>query len=235
MANPRLFRTIDKAVFDYNMIEEGDRILLAASGGKDSTALAEYFSMRLRRPKPKFEIAAMHVATDIAPAFAKELEDRFKEWNIPLVVKTVSVLGRLQPKQKMNCWWCSAQRRCELNKYATDNGFNKIALGHHLDDILETVLMNSLQKGILSTMPPVLKFDKYPMTFIRPLCYADIPMIVEHAEKAGYICSTCTCTFQENSTRKKARSRLDLLTDGSYKMKMNLYKSLQNVDKKYLP
>ncbi len=119
----------------------------------------------------------------------------------------------------MNCWWCSTQRRAELNKYAAENGFNKIALGHHLDDILETVLMNALQKRVLSTMPPVLKFSKYPVTFIRPLCLADLKMIIAHAETEKYLCSTCTCEFQENSARKKARTRLDLLTGGSYKMK----------------
>jgi len=160
MANPKLFRIIDRAVFNYNMIQENDRILLAASGGKDSTALAEYFSMRLKRPVPHFAIHALHIATDIAPSFSNEIIKKFEQWNIPLTIKTVSVLERLKPGKKMNCWWCSAQRRTELNKFAIENGYNKIALGHHLDDILETLLMNSLQKGILATMPPVLKFQK---------------------------------------------------------------------------
>ncbi|AGT43398.1 tRNA 2-thiocytidine biosynthesis TtcA family protein [Treponema pedis] len=235
MANPKLFRTIDRAVFDYKMIEENDRILLAASGGKDSTALAEYFSMRIKRPNPKFTVHAMHIASDVAPEFSSEIIKRFDEWNIPLTVKKISVLGRLKPGEKMNCWWCSSQRRTELNKFAMENGFNKIALGHHIDDILETLLMNSLQKGILATMPPVLKFDKYPVTIIRPLCLADLSMIIRHAEEAGYICSTCTCTFQENSVRKTARSRLAGLTGGSYKLKINLFNSLKNILTKYLP
>ncbi|MEL3913626.1 tRNA 2-thiocytidine biosynthesis TtcA family protein [Treponema pedis] len=235
MANPKLFRTIDRAVFDYKMIEENDRILLAASGGKDSTALAEYFSMRIKRPNPKFTVHAMHIASDVAPEFSSEIIKRFDEWNIPLTVKKISVLGRLKPGEKMNCWWCSSQRRTELNKFAMENGFNKIALGHHIDDILETLLMNSLQKGILATMPPVLKFDKYPVTIIRPLCLADLSMIIRHAEEAGYICSTCTCTFQENSVRKTARSRLAGLTGGSYKLKINLFNSLKNILPKYLP
>ncbi|WP_024467202.1 tRNA 2-thiocytidine biosynthesis TtcA family protein [Treponema pedis] len=235
MANPKLFRTIDRAVFDYKMIEENDRILLAASGGKDSTALAEYFSMRIKRPNPKFTVHAMHIASDVAPEFSSEIIKCFDEWNIPLTVKKISVLGRLKPGEKMNCWWCSSQRRTELNKFAMENGFNKIALGHHIDDILETLLMNSLQKGILATMPPVLKFDKYPVTIIRPLCLADLSMIIRHAEEAGYICSTCTCTFQENSVRKTARSRLAGLTGGSYKLKINLFNSLKNILPKYLP
>ena len=235
MPNPKLFRTIDKAVSEYNMIEAGDRILIAASGGKDSTALTEYFAARLQRRYPIFEAAALHIATDIGSEFAPELAERFKSWGIELNIKTISVLERLKTGKKMNCWWCSSQRRLELSKYAQEHGFNKIALGHHLDDILETALMNALTKGELAAMPPVLKFDKFPLTFIRPLCLADIPMIVRHAEMQGYISSTCTCSYQNNSGRKTARSRLDKLTDGNYELKRKLFDALRNVNAAYLP
>ena len=235
MANPKLFRTIDKAVSEYNMIEEDDRILIAASGGKDSTALAEYFAAQLQRRHPVFEAAALHIATDIGSGFAPELAERFKSWGIDLTVKTISVLERLKIGKKMNCWWCSGQRRLELSKYAQEHGFNKIALGHHLDDILETALMNALTKGELTAMPPVLKFDKFPLTFIRPLCLADIPMIIRHAEMQGYISSTCTCSYQDNSGRKTARSRLDKLTDGNYELKRKLFDALRNINTAYLP
>lgn len=235
MANPKLFRTIDKAVSEYNMIEEDDRILIAASGGKDSTALAEYFAARLHRRHPVFKAAALHIATDIGSAFAPELAERFKSWGIELNIKTISVLERLKTGKKMNCWWCSSQRRLELSRYAQEHGFNKIALGHHLDDILETALMNALTKGELAAMPPVLKFDKFPLTFIRPLCLADIPMIIRHAEMQGYISSTCTCSYQDNSGRKTARSRLDKLTDGNYELKRKLFDALRNINTAYLP
>lgn len=217
------------------MIEAGDRILIAASGGKDSTALTEYFAARLQRRRPVFEAAALHIATDIGSEFAPELAARFKSWGIDLTVKTISVLERLKTGKKMNCWWCSSQRRLELSKYAQEHGFNKIALGHHLDDILETALMNALTKGELAAMPPVLKFDKFPLTFIRPLCLADIPMIIRHAEMQGYISSTCTCSYQDNSGRKTARSRLDKLTDGNYELKRKLFDALRNINTAYLP
>lgn len=235
MANPKLFRTIDKAVSDYKMIENGDRILIAASGGKDSTALAEYFGGRLKRSQPVFEVAALHIATDIGSGFAPELKQRFQDWGIALSIKEISVLERLKSGKKMNCWWCSSQRRLELSRYAQVHGFNKIALGHHLDDILETVLMNALTKGELAAMPPILRFDKFPLTFIRPLCLADILMIVRHAEMQGYISSTCTCSYQENSGRKTARSRLDALTGGNYLLKRRLFDALRNINIDYLP
>ena len=235
MERPRLFRVIDKAVFEYKLIEEGDRILIGASGGKDSTALVEYFADRQRQHREHFEFTALHVETEITPPLRPELAALFTKWGVEPVSLRVDVLGRLKSDKNMNCWWCSTQRRTELNNYAIANGYNKIALGHHLDDILETLLMNMLNKGELSTMPPRLKYDKYPVTVIRPLCFADVASIVAHAEKAGYISQTCTCSYQENSGRKKARSRLESLTGGNVAEKQRLFESLRNVKPLYLP
>ncbi|HQL34068.1 MAG TPA: tRNA 2-thiocytidine biosynthesis TtcA family protein [Treponemataceae bacterium] len=239
MANPRLFRVIDHGIAEYSMIEEGDRILIGASGGKDSTALVEYFGSRLlrlsRHGGPSFEVAALHVSTEIGSPIAPVLVDRFSAWGVPLHTVSVSVLGRLKAGKTMNCWWCSTQRRTELNEFAIREGYNKIALGHHIDDILETLLMNALVKGELSTMPPRLAYEKYPVTVIRPLCFADIPMIVRHAEEAGYISSVCTCTYQDNSGRRSARSKLEALTGGSYAEKLKLFEALRNVKQAYLP
>ena len=155
MPQPKLFSIIDKAIFEYQMIEEGDRILIGASGGKDSTALVEYFARRKRQGREKFDFTALHVSTEIAPPFDPGLRQLFASWGVEPVVIPVGVLERLKPGRSMNCWWCSTQRRTELNEYAMANGYNKIALGHHLDDILETLLMNALGKGELSTMPLV--------------------------------------------------------------------------------
>ena len=88
------------------------------------------------------------------------------------------------------------------------------ALGHHLDDILETLLMNMIGKGQLATMAPRMQYKNYPLTVIRPLGYADIDSIIDHAEKSGFKSSICICTYQDNSGRKDARGKLDVLTDG---------------------
>ena len=157
---PRLSSLIDKAVFDYNLIEKGDRILIGASGGKDSTALIKYFADRARRPArdvasdTSFEYKALFIKSDFAPDFPAGIMDKFRELNVPFEQLNVNVLERVKPGQKMSCWWCSTQRRTELLNYAIANGFNKIALGHHMDDILETLLMNMLNKGELASMPP---------------------------------------------------------------------------------
>ena len=235
MGNPTIFSLIDRAISDYSMIQRGDRILLAASGGKDSTVMAEYFYNRKKRKSCDFEVKAFHVATNISPSFPHILKEKFEEWGIDLITKDVDVLGRLKEGKKMNCWFCSNQRRLELSLIAQKLGYNKIALGHHLDDILETLLMNMLNKKSLFTMPPVLAFQKFPITIIRPLCLCDTAIIARHAKENGYLCSTCTCDYQENSGRKEARRRLFNLTEGSYVLKRNMFESLKNIHKEYLP
>jgi len=237
MAQSKLFSLIDKAVHEYALIENGDRILIGTSGGKDSTALVEYFASRQRqqRPNEHFEFAALHIAPGFANHLNPKLLEQFLEWGVELKILDIDVLGRLKANKKMNCWWCSTQRRTELNNYAMKNGYNKIALGHHLDDILETLLMNALEKGQLSTMPPRLKYKKYPVTVIRPLCFATEKTIIRHAQIVGYKKDTTTCTYDDNSTRKNIRSRLEALTQGDEGEKQKLFDALRNINSEYLP
>ena len=255
MPNPPLYRAIDRALSEYPMIERGDSVLLGASGGKDSTALAEFLaSLKKRRCPLDFRLEALHVSTEFEeappPGNADFNDGRadgrknagfdsvralFAEWEIPLHTVNVSVLGRLKPGKKMNCWWCSTQRRTELNNFAISHGFNKIALGHHLDDILETLLMNALDRGELSTMPPVLSYRNYPVTVIRPLCFADVAMIASHAKARGWYAATCTCAWQANSQRREAREKLKALTAGSREKKLMLFEALRHVKAEYLP
>jgi tRNA(Ile)-lysidine synthase TilS/MesJ len=236
MPQPKLFSVIDKAIYDYKMIESGDKILIGASGGKDSTALVEYFANRARRPDADFTYTAIHIENDFeACSLSPRLRELFAQWNVDLKSLFVNVLGRVKEGRKMNCYWCSTQRRTELLHYALEHGYTKLVLGHHLDDILETLLMNMLNKAELSTMPPVFHYQKYPLTIIRPLCYADVEMIKEYAKNAGYIVTTCTCSYQDNSGRKDARSRLEALTQGSRDAKEKMFNALRNINREYLP
>lgn len=235
MSQPLLFSLMDKAVFDYKMIEEGDRILVGASGGKDSTALIEYFANRLKRKNALFSFACLHVTSEITPPLSAGLLDLFKSWNVEVLDFYVDVLARVKPGFKMNCWWCSTQRRNELLKYAMDKGYNKIALGHHLDDILETMLMNMLDKGEFATMPPVMRYSNYPCQIIRPLCYSDEKTIIEHGKERGYIVNTCTCNYQDNSRRKDARKSIEFLTGGDKVKKNKMFRAMKNILTDYLP
>ena len=236
MPQPLLFSIIDKAVFDYHMIEPGDRILVGASGGKDSTALVEYFANRRKRAGADFSFSAMHIETDFeACTMSPRLRSQLREWDVDVINYFVDVQNRVKEGFKMSCYWCSNQRRNELVHFALEHGYNKIALGHHLDDILETLLMNMLRKGELSTMPPRLNYQKYPLSLIRPLCYADVETIKAHAKEAGYSSTTCTCSYQDNSGRKDARSRLEALTHGDRRAKERMFSALRNINTEYLP
>ncbi len=235
MPQPRLFRIIDKAVFDYKMIEDDDKILVGASGGKDSTALIQYLANRQKWKGSHFSFTAFHVQSEITPPLNGELIRLFESWGVRPVSFDVRVLGRLKKGRKMNCWWCSTQRRTELLHFALSNGYNKLALGHHLDDILETLLMNMINKGELSTMAPCMKYRNYPLTVIRPLYYADVNSIITHGNEYGFISSTCSCSYQDNSGRKEARRHLEELTDGDIAKKKRLLASLQNIIPEYLP
>ncbi|MBR1722805.1 MAG: tRNA 2-thiocytidine biosynthesis protein TtcA [Treponema sp.] len=232
---PKIFSLIDKAIYDYEMIPSGAKILVGASGGKDSTLLIEYFANRMKRRNEHFSFTALHIKTDFADEFSPELKKLFEAWGVNLEVLEVNTLERLKPGRKMNCFWCSMQRRKELNEYAARNGFTHVALGHHLDDVLETLLMNMLNKGSLETMPPALKYQKFPVTVIRPLYYVPVSEIVDYAEGSGWKSQTCTCSYQENSGRKDARRRLDLLTKGDNSQKKRLLLSLKNIRQDYLP
>ena len=225
----KLYSLIDKAFFDFKMLEKGSRILVGASGGKDATLLIEYLANRLKskRPYDDFSFEAVYIKTDFADGFNKELASTMEKWGVNVKTIEVNTLERIKEGHRMNCWWCSTQRRKELIDYALKNGFDTLALGHHMDDILETFLMNMLEKGELSTMQPLFKYEKYPLKIIRPLAYASVDMIREHAAEMGWQQITCTCTYQENSGRKEARKRLELLTDGDYAKKTHMMRAMK--------
>lgn len=230
MSQPKLFRIIDKALWDYKMISSGDKILVGLSGGKDSLALLHYLVNRKLQERESFQICALHIKTDVTSGISPTLISLAKSWNVTLIIKEISVLERLKSGKKMNCWWCSTQRRTELNNYAMKNSFNKIALGHHMDDILETLLMNMLQKGELSTMSPVVTYRKYPVQVIRPLCFCSEQRIIDYCRENNFISETCTCDYQNNSFRKEARKKLFDLTEGDEQTKLKMLHSLKNIN-----
>lgn len=233
-------KAIAKAIYDYQLIEEGDRILIGASGGKDSTTLSWALARRLRWEGPRFELKALRIRTDVPgggmPQEAERaLESLYAEWGIPLETVDVPVIGRLKPGKEMNCYWCATQRRTELMHHALDHGYNKIALGHHLDDILTTLLMNMVNKGELSTMVPKLRYRKFPVTVIRPLALVPEESIRRFAASQGWLNVTCSCAYGAEGERKEFQRRLEVLTGGELDAKLRMFHSLCRVNPEYLP
>ncbi|MDR2542681.1 MAG: tRNA 2-thiocytidine biosynthesis TtcA family protein [Treponema sp.] len=224
-----------KTVMQRKLIQEGDRILIAVSGGKDSSVLAWVLSAIRPALKFNYELAALHISTDFCACCKKSaLCDRLEEWGIPFTDLFVPVVGRLKEGEKMNCYWCSTQRRAELLKYAVENGFNKIALGHHLDDIIETFFMNLCYKGELLTMPILLKYRKFPVSLIRPLALLDEKQIIECAAQQNILKNVCTCPYGQNSKRREIRNKITGFTNNSGEMKRRILYALGSGKMDYL-
>jgi len=216
-----------KAVMERALITQGDRVLIAVSGGKDSSVLAWALSEIKRALKINYELSALHISTDFCACCKKNaLCERLAEWGIPFTDLFVPVIGRLKENRKMNCYWCSTQRRTELLKYAVENGFNKIALGHHLDDIIETFFMNLFSKGTMLAMPVLLKYRKYPVSLIRPLAFIEENVIISCAKEQNILKNTCTCPYGQNSKRRDIRSKIKNLTGEDGDIKRRVLKAL---------
>jgi tRNA 2-thiocytidine biosynthesis protein TtcA len=218
-----------KAVLERDLIREGDRVLIAVSGGKDSTVLAWALSSIRRALKRSYELAAIHISSDFCACCKKSaLARQLEEWDIPFTDLFVPVIGRLKEGEKMNCYWCSTQRRTELLKYAVENNFNKIALGHHLDDIIETFFMNMTGKGELSAMPMLLSYRKYPVSLIRPLGYLEEQQIIACAGEKHILKAACTCPYGIHSRRRDVRKRIADFTGNSGAVKRRIFKALSS-------
>ena len=234
-AQSTLAKLIEVAIRRFEMIEKGDRILLAVSGGKDSTSLARDLAIKRGWWSFPFELRAIHIGADFpACGTNPDLPDLLAEWGIEYVNLEVPILGRLKPGRSMNCYWCSTQRRTELIRYAMAEGFNKIALGHHLDDIVETLLMNMLYKGQMSGMKPVVTYEKYPVSIIRPLALCEERQIVDYVGEVGFGSSVSTCQFGLESKRREVRERVKTLTGGSSDLKRNLFEATDTINLAYL-
>lgn len=211
----RLFKRLNerfvKAFATYRLLQDDDHILIGLSGGKDSLLLTELLAKRALIQHPRFKVEAVHVrmedihyetSTDYLQQFCSAL-------NISLHLVTTSFGSQAssasspdsQLKPKPPCFLCSWQRRKVLFNLAQQLGCNKIALGHHRDDIINTTLMNLFFQGRFGTMPALLQMRKMPLSIIRPLCMIDEADVSRYAELSGYEKQRKRCPYEKDTNR----------------------------------
>ncbi len=186
----------------YHLIDDGDRILVALSGGKDSLCLLDLLAQRQRIFMPRFSIEAIHIRMDnIAyETDTNYLEDFCRQRNVNLHVVNTS-FDASSDKRKSPCFLCSWNRRKQMFNLAQEIGCNKIALGHHMDDLIHTALMNECFQGRFDTMPVFLQMKKMPLAIIRPLCLCHESDIKAYAEQEGYQKQRKLCPYEKDSYR----------------------------------
>lgn len=208
----RLRHGVGQAIEEYNMIEEGDRVMVCLSGGKDSFTLLDILLSLQRSAPVKFEILAVNLDQK-QPGFPEHvLPDYLSRLGVPFHIleqDTYSVVKRVVPEGKTQCSLCSRLRRGALYTFAEQNGITKIALGHHRDDILATFFLNLFYGGKLRGMPAKLLSDDGKNVVIRPLAYCKEKDIASYAEASGFPIIPCTlCGSQENLQRQAVKEMM---------------------------
>jgi len=232
----RIEKRFSRGVVQYGLIEEGDKILIGLSGGKDSLALVELLGKRSRIFKPRFSVVAVHVVMTNIPyqADLEYLKAHAAAYDIPLIVHETS-FDPTTDTRKSPCFLCSWNRRKVLFDVAKEQGCNKIALGHHMDDILETMLMNITFQGSFSTMPPKLVMRKFDMTIIRPMCLVHESDLIELSKLHAYQKQKKNCPYEVQSSRSNMKDVLRQLEALNPEARYSLWGSMTNVQTELLP
>ena len=209
----RLRRQVGEAIGDYRMIEDGDRVMVCLSGGKDSYTMLEVLRQLQAKAPVRFELVAVHLDQK-QPGYPPEVLPRYLDSiGVPYTIleqDTYSVVKRVVPEGKTMCGLCSRLRRGALYTHAKREGFTKIALGHHRDDIVETFFLNLFFHAKLAAMPPKLQSEDGEHIVIRPLAYCAEADIARYAEARAFPIIPCTlCGSQETLQRKVVGAMLE--------------------------
>lgn len=236
----KIWRMFAKAINTYDLVKEGDKIAVCISGGKDSMLMAKLFQELKLHNKFEFEVKFLVMDPGYSPENRKVIEENARKLNIPITIYESDIFESVYNVEKSPCYLCARMRRGYLYKFAKNMGCNKIALGHHYDDVIETILMGMLYSGQVQTMMPKLHSTNYEgMELIRPLylireqdikswCrYNDLHFI----QCACKFTDTCTtCNNEENrSKRVEIKELIKTLKQVNPYVEGNIFKSVENV------
>lgn len=229
----QILRKTAQAINQYNMIEDGDKIMVCLSGGKDSYCLLEMLLLLQQKAPIKFDIIAVNLdqkqpgfPEDILPVYLKS-----KEVDFHIIERdTYSVVKKVIPEGKTTCGLCSRMRRGILYDFAEENGITKIALGHHRDDIIETFFLNIFYNGTIKAMPPKLLSDDKRNIVIRPLAFVSEKETFQYSELKNFPIIPCNlCGSQDNLQRVFIKDMLNKWEENNPDRKNVIFKALSNI------
>ncbi|MGE5197159.1 MAG: ATP-binding protein [Deltaproteobacteria bacterium] len=226
-------KRVGKAITDYGMMADGDKVAVAVSGGKDSLTLLKVLADRQKFVPIKYELLAVHIDLGYPCMHPKILAEYFKSQGINYHIEKVDIL-RGKTRKDISCFWCSWNRRKALFETAVRFGCNKVAFGHHHDDIIETILMNLFFHGEISAMAPKQELFKGKIVIIRPLAYVEEDMIRRFAREAGFPHEKCSCPNSITSNRTRMEKLIRELEKTCPDVKKNIFRSVKRIKQEYL-
>jgi tRNA 2-thiocytidine biosynthesis protein TtcA len=227
---------VGKALHHYGMIEDKDRILVGVSGGKDSLTMLWVLHERLARIPVDYELFPVYVDPGFEGGFAVPLVEWCAGMGYDLIVEKTDFGPYAHSEKNLEnpCFLCSRWRRRRMFELARDMGCGKIALGHHKDDIIETLFINMCHTGTMGTMMPAQPMFDGLFSIIRPLSFVDENRIARFAAEQNFPEFNNPCPSNDNSRRKDIKSFLNRLYDGDKKIRDNIFRSLSHVNMEYM-
>lgn len=230
-----LWHPFIKAIKDFELIEENDKIAVCISGGKDSLLLAKLFQELHRHSKFPFEVEYISMNPGFNEFNLQNLTENARALNIPIEIRESNVFAAAAKMDKdYPCYFCARMRRGFLYQFAKSKGCNKIALAHHFDDVIETTMLNVLYAGNFGTMMPKLKSTNFEgMELIRPMIYIREADVKRYIEYIGIKPMTCGCTVtQQNlpSKRREVKELINTMRKINKNVDINIFRSAQNVN-----
>ena len=222
----RLWRSFHDVCKKHCLLEDGDRVLVGLSGGKDSLLLVELLGRQARIYVPKIKVTAVHIRVKERnyQSDTSYLERFCNNAGVEYIVRDTCIAGE---EKKDTCFLCSWYRRKALLETARETGCNKIALGHNQDDVLHTLLLNMIYEGRFDTISPALALDKMPITLIRPLWSIKELDIQQYALFSGYALPPKLCPFEKHSKRNEMKPLLEQIAQLNPNVRSSLLHALQ--------
>ncbi len=224
-----------KAIEDYCLLKDGEKVLIAVSGGADSIVLLHLFDQYNRRRKKNWKLFPVHIRPDFPKWNTPPVERLFKNLGLPYLIDDINITKELSFKKLNPCFICSQARRKKLFEIAHQQGIQKIALAHHLEDVVETFLLNLFYTSKTSTLIPKQELFNGRVHIIRPLYFFDKELIIRYLKINELKPVNNTCPYAKTSEREKIRRMLNRFYVLDKRIKTNIFWGIKNIKNEYLP